>query len=102
MSRKRRTTAQPRGCLREGPRSGMLGPTAMKPSTALPVAAPIVALAIALAAAPAAASSVPRVDFAGGEIFVAGGTLWPVRGALDFSVDWARDEREAWGVSLMA
>lgn len=60
-------------------------------------------LTAALAAAPpAGASTVPRVDFGGGEIYVAGGTLWPVRGALDFSADWARDERESWGFTLMA
>ena len=77
---------------------GHTGTTAMTARPLLPSL-----LAAMLAAAPAAeASTVPRVDFAGGEIDVAGGTLLPVRGAIDFSVDWARTEREAWGVTLMA
>jgi hypothetical protein len=62
----------------------------------------VAASAALLAAPPAAASTVPRVDFAGGEIFVAGGSLYPVRGTVDFSADWAREETQSYGLSLIA
>lgn len=83
----------------------MLGPAAVPPAPAAmkPITAALLAATLALVTpAPAAASGLPRVDFAEGQVFVAGGTLWPVRGALDFSVDWARTADEAWGVALMA
>lgn len=72
------------------------------PRLPLLLSSPLLLAALLATAQAAEASTVPRVDFEGGEIFVAGGTLWPVRGAVDFSVDWARAEREAWGISLMA
>ena len=63
----------------------------------------LLTLTASLALAPAAeASSLPRVDFVEGQIYAAGGTLWPVRGAVDLSVDWARSEHEAIGLTLMA
>lgn len=51
--------------------------------------------------APAAASTLPRVDFAGGEIFGALGTLAPVRGAVDLSVDWVHRDDESIGLAVM-
>lgn len=81
----------------------MLGPAAPEAHAMKPIALALPLALLALAApAPAAASSVPRVDFGEGQVFVAGGTLWPVRGALDFSADWARTADEAWGFTLMA
>ena len=58
--------------------------------------------ALALGAPRAEASTVPRVDFRGGEIFGTVGTLVPVRGALDVAMDWTREDMTSWGFTLMA
>lgn len=67
-----------------------------------PSALPIFLSALLLAAPAAEASSVPRVDLTEGQIVLAGGTLWPAGGAIDLSVDWARTETEALGLTVMA